>query len=209
MTGEGTVGPVAPLGASLGRLVRDTRGATILEFAFVAPILVLILMFLFDTGYFLYARAILGGEVQAAGRASALETATDANRATLDANVETAVKRLVGNGQFTFARMAYKSYGRAQSRAEAFIDGNGDGTCNNNETFDDANRNGTRDLDSGVSGQGGAKDAIIYTVTLRYNRLFPMAKLLGWSNQAVIASSTILRNQPFDNQAEALTGQCT
>lgn len=191
-----------------GSLVHDARGATIVEFAFVAPLLVLILLFLFDTGYFLYARAILGGEVQAAGRASGLETATSANRAALDLAVETAVKRLVGNGQFTFARMAYKSYGRAQAKAEAFVDTSGNGVCDNNESFDDANGNGTRDLDSGVSGQGSAKDAIIYTVTLRYDRIFPMAYLLGWQNQVTMSSSTILRNQPFDNQAEAIVGKC-
>ena len=190
-------------------LVRDIRGATLVEFAFVAPILVLMLMFLFDTGYYLYARAVLSGEVQAAGRASALETATDTNRALLDASVETAVKRLVGSGTVTFNRLAFKSYGRAQSRAEAFTDSNGDGICNNNEAFDDANRNGFRDTDSGVAGQGGAKDVTIYSVTLRYDRLFPMAYLLGWNPQVSMTSSTILRNQPFDKQAEALIGKCT
>ena len=188
---------------------RDIRGATLVEFAFVAPILVLMLMFLFDTGYYLYARAVLSGEVQAAGRASALETATDANRALLDASVEAAVKRLVGSGTVTFNRLAFKSYGRAQSRAEAFTDSNGDGICNNNEAFDDANRNGFRDTDSGVAGQGGAKDVTIYSVTLRYDRLFPMAYLLGWNPQVSMTSSTILRNQPFDKQAEALIGKCT
>lgn len=196
------------LRTALGALRSDRRGATILEFAFVAPVLLLMLMFLFDTGYFLYARAILSGEVQAAGRASALETATEAKRDTLDDDVKTAVKRLVGAGQFSFARMAYKSYGRAQAKAEAFVDGNGDGQCNNNETFDDANFNGVRDLDSGTSGQGGAKDVTIYTVTLRYNRIFPMAYLLGWSNEVTMSSSTILRNQPFDKQAEPVTGNC-
>ena len=193
----------------LRALRRDKRGVTVLEFAFVAPVLILILMFLFDTAYYLYARAILSGEVQAAGRASALETATQANRDALDGVVEASVKRLVAGGDFSFSRMAYKSYGRAQSKAEAFVDGNGDGICNNNETFDDANGNNVRDLDSGVTGQGGAKDVTIYTVTLRYNRIFPMAYLLGWSQQVTMASSTILRNQPFDKQSEPVTGNCT
>ena len=190
-------------------LAADAQGATVVEFAIVAPVLVLILMFLFDMGYYLYARAILGGEVQAAGRASALETATDTNRALLDASVETAVKNLVGGGTFTFDRLSFKSYGRAQTRAESFVDSNSDNICNNNESFDDANRNGIRDTDSGLAGQGGAKDVTIYSVTLRYNRLFPMASLLGWSQQVSITAHTILRNQPFDKQAEALIGKCS
>lgn len=190
-------------------LVHNDRGATLVEFAFVAPILVLMLMFLFDTGYYFYARSILTGEVQAAARASALETATDTNRALLDSSVETAVKRLVGGGRLSFDRLSFKSYGRAQSRAEAFVDANGDGICNNNESFDDANRNGFRDADSGVAGQGGAKDVTIYSVTLQYDRIFPMAYLLGWSQQVDMTARTILRNQPFDKQAEPLLGKCS
>lgn len=179
-----------------------------LEFAFIAPMLILIIMFLFDVGYFLYARAILGGEVQAAGRSSALETATLDNQAALDAKVRTAVQRLVGSGDVSFTRMAYKSYGRAQSKAEDYTDSNGDGVCNNNEAFDDANNNGVRDLDSGVTGQGGAKDVTIYNVTLQYDRMFPMAKLLGWSNRVSMTSSTILHNQPFDKQSLPTIGHC-
>ena len=87
----------------LRALRRDKRGVTVLEFAFVAPVLILILMFLFDTAYYLYARAILSGEVQAAGRASALETATQANRDALDGVVEASVKRLVAGGDFSFS----------------------------------------------------------------------------------------------------------
>lgn len=190
-------------------LVRDARGATIVEFAFVAPVLILLLMFLFDAGYYLYAKSILTGEVLAAGRSSALETATQENRDTLDTNVETAVKRLVSGGTMSFDRMAYKSYGRAQAKAEAFIDGNNNNICDDNESFDDANVNGVRDLDSGTSGQGGAKDVTIYTVTLRYDRMFPMASLLGWGQEVTMRSSTLLRNQPFDKQAEAVIGHCT
>lgn len=190
-------------------LVRDARGATIVEFAFVAPVFILLLMFLFDAGYYLYAKSILTGEVLAAGRSSALETATQENRDTLDTNVETAVKRLVSGGTMSFDRMAYKSYGRAQAKAEAFIDGNNNNICDANESFDDANVNGVRDLDSGTSGQGGAKDVTIYTVTLRYDRMFPMASLLGWGQEVTMRSSTLLRNQPFDKQAEAVIGHCT
>lgn len=190
-------------------LLRDAGGATIVEFAFVAPVLILLLMFLFDAGYYLYAKSILTGEVLAAGRSSALETATQENRDTLDTNVETAVKRLVSGGTMSFDRMAYKSYGRAQAKAEAFIDGNSNNICDANESFDDANVNGVRDLDSGTSGQGGAKDVTIYTVTLRYDRMFPMASLLGWGQEVTMRSSTLLRNQPFDKQAEAVIGHCT
>lgn len=190
-------------------LGRDDSGATLIEFAFVMPVLVMMLMFVFDTGFYFYARSILSGEMQKAGRSSTLETATTANQTLMDTNVRTSVQLLVKNGTVDFTRKAYKSYGRAQAKAETFIDGNSDGICNHNEAFDDANNNGTRDLDSGVTGQGGAKDVTIYTAVLRYSRLFPFAGLLGWNDQVEITDTTILRNQPFDKQAQPTVGHCT
>lgn len=189
-------------------LARDTRGATIVEFAIIVPVLLMMMMFLFDTGFYFYARSILGGEVQAAGRASSLETATEANQEALNETVRTAVKRLVRNGEVDFTRTAYKNYARAQATAERFSDANGDGHCNNNEIFDDENGNKIWDRDAGVVGQGGAKDVVVYTATLEYDRLFPMATLLGWNNRVSITASTLLRNQPFDKQSTATPGKC-
>lgn len=200
--------PLLP-SAPLRRLARCRRGATIAEFAIVLPIFILMLMFLFDTGYYIFANSVLGGEVNAVGRNSTLETATDANRTQLDQELEAQVKRLVRNGQMSFKRTAYKSYGRAQAKAESYNDANSNGACDNGESFDDANRNGVRDLDSGQDNGGGARDVVIYTATLTYDRIFPIATLLGWSKNVTMSASTILRNQPFDKQAEPLIGKCT
>ncbi len=200
--------PPHPAGV-LRRLARCGRGATIVEFAIILPVFVMMLMFLFDTGYYIFASSVLGGEVNAVGRNSTLETATDANRTDLDQQLEAQVRRLVSAGQMNFKRVAYKSYGRAQAKAESFNDANNNGVCDNGESFDDANRNGTRDLDSGVESGGGARDVVIYTATLRYERIFPIATMLGWDKNVSISSSTILRNQPFDKQAEPLIGKCT
>lgn len=192
-------------------LVRDARGATIVEFAFVAPVLILLLMFLFDVGYYLYAKSVLSGEVQVAGRNSGLETATKANRDLLDKRVEDSVLRLVPGAKVKPERMSFRNYARAQSKGEEFRDTNKDGICNNEEIFfdDPSGTAGQFDAElSGVADQGGAKDVVIYTVTIQYDRLFPMASLLGWDKEVTMKSSTILRNQPFDKQAEPTQGKC-
>lgn len=187
----------------------DSRGATIIEFAIVAPVLLMILMFLFDTSYYLYARAVLSGEMQAAGRSSALETASEEAQDALDDHVEAVVQRVVPHGTVVFSRRAYGSYERAQAKAEPFIDANGNGICDNGEMFEDANNNNQHDLDGGKTSQGDAKDVTIYTATLEYDRLFPLAHMLGWSNQLSISSSTILRNQPYDKQSAPPERNCT
>lgn len=192
-------------------LLRDARGATIVEFAFVAPVLILLLMFLFDVGYYLYAKSILSGEVQVAGRNSGLEIATQANRDLLDKRVEDSILRLVPGAKVKAERMSFRNYARAQSTGEEFRDTNKDGICNNDEIYfdDPSGTPGHFDAElSGVADQGGAKDVVIYTVSISYDRLFPMASLLGWDEEVAMKSSTILRNQPFDKQAEPTQGKC-
>ena len=192
----------------LGALRKDRRGATIIEFAIVLPVLLMILMFLFDTSYYLYARAVLSGEIQAAGRSSTLETASEEAQTDLDEHVEAAVQRVVPHGVLHFSRKAYGSYARAQAKAEPFIDANNNGVCDNGEVYEDSNNNNVYDADGGKDGQGNARDVTIYSVTLEYNRIFPMARLLGWSDTVSISSSTILRNQPYDKQSAPPERNC-
>lgn len=196
-----------PLGR-LGSIRNDQSGATIIEFAIIAPVLIAFFMFLFDAGFNLYARAILSGEVNAAGRASTLETASQTVLDDLDGFVAGQVRKLIPHGQISFERVAYNNYGIAQSKAEPFVDTNQNGICDNGETFVDYNFNGQHDADAGRAGGGGARDVAVYTVTVRYPRIFPIDKLIGLDPNVEISATTLLRNQPFDSQTVPPTGTC-
>jgi Flp pilus assembly protein TadG len=191
-------------------LADDTRGVTMVEFALIAPVLVLLLMGMFDLGHSQYARSVLEGEMQAAGRASTFETSTVvANQAAIDAQVASQIRRIAGkSATVTFSRKAVQSYKRMQLRAEEFLDGNGNNVCDNGETFEDSNGNGTWSPDATIAGQGGAKDVQLYDATVTYPRMFPMASLLGWSQNQTVKASTVLRNQPYTNQAVIPKGTC-
>lgn len=189
----------------LRRMSRDQRGATLVEFGFVGPVLVLMLMGIFDIGFQLYTRSVLLGELQKAGRDSTLETGKSTS-ATIDAAIETQVKRVAKNATFTFKRRAYQTLSdAAAARAEDFTDSSSgtyrNGRCDNGEPYVDANLNETWDSDGGDEGQGGAKDVSIVTVTVTYDRLFPLAKLIGLPEQITIAANTVLANQPYAEQA--------
>ena len=54
-------------------------------------------------------------------------------------------------------------------------------------------------------GQGGAKDVVVYSVTVTYPRLFPVAKLIGLSENVKLNATTVLANQPYGDQ-ENLSG---
>lgn len=190
-------------------MLRDQRGVSIIEFALVAPVLLLLLMGVFDIGHTLYVRAVLEGEMQRAGRGSALETATLARQTALDTQVRTQVLRIAGQGgTVLFTRKAYLSYQAAQAKEEPFIDANNDHICNNGESFDDWNGNDLRDLDGARNNQGTARDAVAYTAQVTYPRLFPLAHMLGWSSDSVVTATTILRNQPFGDPAAKAVKKC-
>lgn len=190
----------------LQRLRSSKRASTIVEFTFVAPTLMVFLMAGFDMGYRAYVESVLQTSVQKAGRDSALEGGTGATAA-IDAWVTTRVKPLVDNGVFEFTRKNTSSFTNAGAM-EPFTDLNNNGTCDVGEPYSDENSNNVRDS-SGADGQGGARDITVYTAKVSYPRIFPMYGLLGWSPNISASATTVLRNQPYGQQAARTTRNCT
>ena len=195
----------------ISRLSRDERGVTVIEFALIAPVLMLLLMGLFDLSYNMYTTEMLQGAIQNASRNSSMEGAAG-REAALDATVTKAVRAVSPNAVLAFDRQSYASFTDA-GRPEDYSDVDSSGTCNNGEPFEDANGNGTWDTSTGTAGFGGARDAVLYTVTVTYQRAFPVAGFIpGQSNDFTLSASSVLRNQPYGQQAAAaapVTGNCT
>lgn len=185
-----------------GALLRDEAGVTVIEFAIVAPVLGVLLLGAFDVGHTLYTRAALEGIVQKTARDSALESGSGSSaQNALDEKVRAQVRALANNANVTFTRRFYRTFTQAAAaRAETWTDTNENGTCDGSEPYEDANRNSNWDSDGGDEGQGGAKDATLYTVSVSYPRLFPFYNVAGGSRTTQITASTVLRNQPYADQ---------
>lgn len=189
----------------LRAMLRDEAGATIVEFALVLPVLMLLLLGTFDIGHGIYTKAMLLGSIEKASRDSTIESAATG---TLDAKVTNAVRQIAPGATVTFQRTSYSSFSEVR-QPEDYTDTNHNNACDNNEPFEDANGNGTWDADRGMGGNGSARDAVLYKVTVSYPRVFPVWKLLNQSNTSQLVASTVLRNQPFSLQsARSATGHC-
>lgn len=182
----------------LRRLRRDVRGSTIIEFAIITPVMALMMMGLGDLLYQLYAQSVLNGAVQKAARDSGIEGGAT-NTTAIDAIVQALVKRIAKNASFVSTRKSYDSF--SEVSPEPFTDTNGNGLRDAGECFTDENSNGSWDADPGIAGQGGASAVTLYTMTVTYPRLFPVAKLFGWSSTQTISSATLLKNQPYATQS--------
>lgn len=190
-------------------LLADQQGATIVEFALILPPMLLTLIGLFDMAHNMYTAQVLTGVVQQAARNSTIEGAK-INAPQQDTMVTKAVRQIAPGAKVQVQRLAYRDFA-AVGRPEQWTDLNKDGKCNNGEPFEDINGNKKWDKKPGT-GVGGAGEAVLYTVTITYNRLFPITAVLpGQSTTMKMSTSTVLRNQPYaiGQQAPTTTRNCT
>lgn len=194
--------------ALVSRLRGDRKGTTAIEFALIAPVMLLGMMGVFDLGYTMYTSAILQGAIQKTARDSTIEGAAD-KTASLDARVKDVVADIAPKARLAYKRTNYTNFSDVRE-PEDFDDVDGNGTCDGGEPFEDVNGNGNWDQDRGADGLGGARDAVLYEVTVTYPRPFPFAKLLGQSGYFTLTAATVLRNQPFGLQGTSIAaGNCT
>lgn len=191
----------------LRKLRHDRRGAALVEFALVTPVMLVMLMGFGDMLYQVYTQSILNGELQKAARDSGIEGGA-ANTSTIDTKVQTMVRKIAPNATFTSTRKSYDTF--SEVAPEPFTDSNNNGVRDPGECFTDENGNGSWDQDPGAAGQGGASAVTVYTMTATYPRLFPVAGLLGWPTTQTVSATTLLKNQPYATQTTTTnTTVCT
>lgn len=192
--------------SGIHRLSAEDRGVTIIEFALLAPVFLVMLVGTLDLGQMIYGNAVLNGAVEAAARSSSLETG---NIAAADQMVEEQVSYILPGVEVKSARTSYYDFADI-GRAEQWNDANGDGTCNNGEAYVDENGNNSWDEDIGVSGNGGANDVVIYSVKATYDPMFKVPFMPEAWTKRTLTSSAVRKNQPFADQTEygSIAGTC-
>jgi hypothetical protein len=184
----------------LRRLPRAQAGVTVIEFALIIPVLLLMLMGFFDLAHRQYVAAILQGEIENAGRRSGIQAGLT-NLPSIDAAVEQAVRPIVSDAAtFSSERLGYTNFTDIGTPEEFDDKAPFNNKYDPGECFYDVNGNKQWDADRGRTGQGGAQDVIVYRVTVSFPRLFPMNGLLGWDENQSVSGSTVLRNQPYAQQ---------
>lgn len=171
----------------------DTRGVTAIEFAVAGPVLIILLMGIFDLGHMAYIRAVLQGGVQQVARNGTLETAeTEAG----DAYVKRLVDGVAPGAKVEITRSSYFDFTDI-ARPEAWNDKNNNSICDNGESYTDENKNGHWDADVGKSGNGGANDVVVYTVKVTYTPVFPVPGLTDGNTRRTLSATAVRKNQPY------------
>ena len=187
-------------------LKSDRRGATAIEFALVAPLLIMAIMGGLDLGYEAYVRSVLQGALNDVSRAGSLE-GPDLNCAgtTTEAQIICAVKKqsdtVARNATYDFNINSFYEFSGVGRGEKLVTDYNHNGRYEPGDCFQDLNNNQMFDSVAGRTGIGGADDVVFYDVTVTMPRMLPVASLLGWSSEYDVRATTAIRNQPYTRQS--------
>ena len=176
------------------RLARDSRGATIIEFAMILPALCVILLATFELGYRMYVSSVLQGALHEAAR---LATVGNMSTAQVDSLVKQRLNSFSHAATITTSVDSYDDFTQVSVPERITQDSVPLGQYNTGDCYEDHNNNQRYDLDRGRTGLGQADDIVRYRVSISYPRMFPIAAFLGWSDRDTISSDTVLRNQPY------------
>lgn len=190
-------------------LWRDQRGATIVEFAMVAPALILILLAGFDFGHRSYVTSVLQGALADAARAASVESPViSGSGTTLEQRVENAMARQINpvatpGYTLVVSQRNFYDFSGIGNPEKIVQDNDGDGAYDaaDGDCFSDLNENGSFDLDTGRQGRGGSNDVVFYEATLTMDALVPLANFLGGGSSYTLRAETAIRNQPWGTQA--------
>ncbi|MCW1429879.1 TadE/TadG family type IV pilus assembly protein [Novosphingobium sp. JCM 18896] len=187
------------------KLLRDQDGITAVEFAIVAPVMLLLIMGAIEMGFMMFQRSHLDGVLRTAARMAVTgDTTTNGqDGALIDAYVKKAVP-LVKGGSVDITKQFYDAFTQVRKPEKKYTDTSTPPYC-----FDDVNGNQKWDTDPSRTGLGGADDIINYKVTLTYDALFPLVTNVVTKNkQVTLVSQITLRNEPFAGGTDQQVKKC-
>lgn len=183
------------------RLAGDVSGSAVVEFAYIAPLMILMICGFMEYAHLSSARTTLEAATMRAARAVAATDCPSARDETMLEIIQEGMKT-VPSADGEKAKVVTKAY----SGNFSDIEGDPFKDLNNNkkydpdteETFEDINGNGEYDLELGTIGSiGGAGQVVSYKATYKVASLFKfVSQQFGGGDSYTIEASTVIRNEP-------------
>jgi Flp pilus assembly pilin Flp len=183
----------------LERFRSSNDGATAVEFAIIAPVLIFLTFAIVESGIAFAADILLKNATYDAARTG--RTGFISQDATQDATVKQKIRSQVGvlmdADKLVITSLSYKGFD-ALKKPEPFIDKNGNGVRDDGENFTDVNGNGVYDKDQGASGYGGTAQVVLYTVMYPWTFHTPVLKEIVGNNGTIeLTATAVVQNEPY------------
>tara|TARA_R110000850_G_scaffold65783_4_gene146802 strand:- start:899 stop:1504 length:606 start_codon:yes stop_codon:yes gene_type:complete len=182
------------------RLLRDQRGATLVEFGLVAGPFILMLLGIMDLGYRGYVDTVSKSVLHRVARdASTGEMTAEQIEQQVNDGLDALVLKDAVISVTTESYFDFTNIGKPEKLT---VDNNGNGEVDPGDCFIDNNGNDVFDTDYGIAGTGGPDDIVNYKIEITSPRLFPLASMIGLDETMTISNSTAVRNQPYGAQVD-------
>jgi Flp pilus assembly protein TadG len=181
------------------QFLRAHDGVTAVEFAVIAPVIVLLLMGIVEFALIMLTYNVMESATSVSARLGATGfTASGTSRAqTILAAINNRAGALINTSQLAVTAKYYTLYDQIND-PEPYTDSNHNSTHDSGEPYTDVNGNGSWDADMGTAGYGGAGDIVVYTVTYPWQIVTPlMSGLIGTNGTFTITTHAVTKNEPF------------
>jgi hypothetical protein len=183
----------------LSRFGKDIRGNTVVEFAFVLPILLFFIFGIIEFSMVFMAANVLENAAST-GTRTGKTGFIDHNISREQTIRNTINQRLAGflnPAKITIVTRVYKAFGDI-GKPEPYVDRNNNHTYDTGETFTDVNSNGHWDSDMGTTGLGVAGEIVVYEISYPWQVMTPfLSEILADNGLINLTSHIVVRNEPY------------
>lgn len=184
----------------LGRLWRRREGAAAVEFAFVAPILLLTVVGIMEVAMVLIVSSLIEGGLRDAARFGITGFVPQGmtREEQITSIIGDATIGLVKMSDIDIQTLVYPSFAQV-GQPEPYTDTNGNGAYDAGEPYTDINGNGQWDADMGAAGVGGPGDIVLYKVKYDLPMMTPLLSTVlgGPDGNVQLSASIAVRNEPY------------
>lgn len=181
------------------RLARNREGVTTIEFAMIAPVLLLLMMGIIEFSLIMVAYSLMESATTVSARlgATGFATAGISRQQTILNSIAQRASTFIDASKLGITTKYYSQYSNIND-PEPFTDSNGNGGRDSGEPYTDVNGNGQWDSDMGIAGLGGAGDIVVYTVTYPWQVVTPMVgEFIGTNGVVNLTTHAVTKNEPF------------
>lgn len=184
---------------SLARVRKDVNGVTAVEFALIAPVLLLLIFGIVEVSLIMFAGHILETAAFSAarvGKTGYAESGKSREQTILDA-LTRKISALLDPTRLSITSRAYDDFSSVSDH-EPFVDVNDNGVRDEGENYTDQNGNGQYDQDSGSDGPGSAGEVTVYTISYPWPLFTPMmAELIGTNGVVILSARAVVKNESY------------
>jgi TadE-like protein len=200
MHGYCPTGSLAPASgrSRRGRPALGERGTAMMEFAFIAPVLLAMIGAIMEFSGIMFVQTLLEGSAREASRYGI--TGYIPAGVTREDEILDIVRRntygIINLDNLNIQTLIYPDFADI-GQPEPFTDSNHNGVHDAGEPFTDVNGNGTWDSDMGAAGLGGPGDVVLYRMSYDWHIIIPLFRPF-FGDTIRLQANIAVRNEPYN-----------